>query len=647
MAEMIKEIKTRVALRTGDYAYWTTGAGKDIELYKGEVCICTIDPKGHPYDDAGQETGKAHTAPTVLFKVANANGQKFADLNWCSALAADVYDWAKKSQDEFITWVNTVVEHPVITIGSANGTIAVDGVDVAVKGLGSAAYTDATAYATSAENGAKQAADKAQKTIDDYAEAHKNDYTNTQIDQAIAAVDTGVHAVALTSGTNNGTVKLTVDGVATDNIAVTGLQDAAYTTVESLNATAKGYADAVEAKIPTEVGVMSVANADDTITVGGDGKAVTIKVTENKFDAYGAAAAVLGESTDGAAANTVYGAKAAAAAAQSDATIAKTKIETFLGTITPDGSKEIIDTLTEINNYVGKHGEEFAALSEKVTNIENGTTVVPKASDADTLDGKHAVDFADATENGAKALAQGVKDVVDANKETWDKAGAALQAADLADYAKSADVTKEISEAISGEIVRADDKYETKTDAAQKLTDAKAYTDEQVADAKDYADQAANNALDSAKGYTDGKATELGNRITNNASAIAALRAENHISKVEADTGLKVIGGSDVKIDQVLERVDFVDGDTNITIAIPEAGTYYIESLLGQVTQNGTVVANGTSSEEPTGTFVNLEAGSITVFPVWNGHVTVYKTVQVQNKVAIDDEVIFVLNCNF
>ena len=85
MAELIKEIKTRVALRTGDYAYWTTGAGKDIVLYKGEVCICTV----------AKADNQAQNAPTVLFKVANANGQKFADLDWVSGLAADVYDWAK------------------------------------------------------------------------------------------------------------------------------------------------------------------------------------------------------------------------------------------------------------------------------------------------------------------------------------------------------------------------------------------------------------------------------------------------------------------------------------------------------------------------------------------------------------------------
>jgi hypothetical protein len=40
--------------------------------------------------------------------------------------------------------------------------------------------------------------------------------------------DSAVQSVALAGGTNNGTVKLTVDGTATDNIAVTGLGTAAY-----------------------------------------------------------------------------------------------------------------------------------------------------------------------------------------------------------------------------------------------------------------------------------------------------------------------------------------------------------------------------------------------------------------------------------
>lgn len=45
----------------------------------------------------------------------------------------------------------TLPTAPKITTGSANGTIAVGGEDVAVKGLGSAAYTETTAYATAAQ----------------------------------------------------------------------------------------------------------------------------------------------------------------------------------------------------------------------------------------------------------------------------------------------------------------------------------------------------------------------------------------------------------------------------------------------------------------------------------------------------------------
>ena len=258
MAETVyKEIKTRIALKTlpllGENS-WDSIKDTYIPL-KGEVCICEI-PQGN---------ANATTAPTILFKVGDGTST-WGQLKWASALAADVYDWAKKPQAEFITWVNTVVEHPaapVITTGNENGTIAVDGADVAVKGLGSAAYTNADAYATSAENGAKQAAADAQKTIDDYAVAHKDDYTNKQIDDAIAAVDTGVYAVDLATGDANGQVKLTVDGES-KNVDVKGLASAAYVTVESLNTTAKGYADAVETGVENGTIIAAKAtNADN------------------------------------------------------------------------------------------------------------------------------------------------------------------------------------------------------------------------------------------------------------------------------------------------------------------------------------------------------------------------------------------------
>jgi hypothetical protein len=549
MAEIIKELKTRVALRTGDYAYWTTGAGKDISLYKGEVCICTIQPKGHPYDDAGQETGKAHTAPTVLFKVADANGKKFADLDWVSGLAADVYAWAKKANPDwtdfpalplevvdndpgkFVTDFTYADNKLTITrsdVAWTDVTGRVDGVKAVLKdGYTIAPITapDGTAMGVSVDQISADSASfgilavgQQGITIDDK-DVATQEYVDTKVGN-IANIDVN----ATTKPTDIvGAINTVRDELeAAINVGGTGsvvtvVKDTTSAGSEATYTVKQGNEQVgVKIEIPkydtsADYGVLTVDKGDDTIVVDNtDAQNPKIKVAANKFDAYGAAAdleeklcesgdltvkyaehadeattaasvegtltvkvggntktfngstdveadvdaaistaigtrttytnteidnkvgSVLGQSTDGAAANTVYGAKAAAAAAQNDATIAKTKIETFLGTITPDGSQDIIDTLTEINNYVGEHGEEFAALSEKVTNIENGTTVVPKASDADTLDGKQAADFADATENGAKALAQGVKDVVDANKATWDKAGTALQAADIA-----------------------------------------------------------------------------------------------------------------------------------------------------------------------------------------------------------------------
>lgn len=80
-----------------------------------------------------------------------------------------------------------------------------------------------------------------------------------------------------------------------------------------------------------------------------------------------------------------------AAVAKGVADAAKARIDAFI-----DGTAEAesaIDTLVEIQQYMNADTLAFTQLSNKVTNIENGTTTVPKATDADTVDGKHASDF--------------------------------------------------------------------------------------------------------------------------------------------------------------------------------------------------------------------------------------------------------------
>lgn len=109
-----------------------------------------------------------------------------------------------------------------ITIGVASGSTSTKGI---VQLTNSTSSTSTTTAATPSSvksaydlaNTAKTAADNAQKTA-----------------------DAKVASVSLATGTNNGTVKLTVNGTATDNIAVKGLGSAAYTASSAYATAAQG-----------------------------------------------------------------------------------------------------------------------------------------------------------------------------------------------------------------------------------------------------------------------------------------------------------------------------------------------------------------------------------------------------------------------
>lgn len=89
MAEKI--LNTRIQLRYDTYDNWTTN---NPVLKQGEVAVVKIDTA----DPANQKL------PPIMFKVGNnADGANFNDLGWTSALAADVYAWAKKSGIEIET----------------------------------------------------------------------------------------------------------------------------------------------------------------------------------------------------------------------------------------------------------------------------------------------------------------------------------------------------------------------------------------------------------------------------------------------------------------------------------------------------------------------------------------------------------------
>lgn len=87
-----KLLNTRIQLKYDTLANWEASSFK---LKAGEIAIATL---GNVKD--GSSAGDVNQHP-VLFKVGTGN-HTFSELPYASALAADVYAWAKKSESEFV-----------------------------------------------------------------------------------------------------------------------------------------------------------------------------------------------------------------------------------------------------------------------------------------------------------------------------------------------------------------------------------------------------------------------------------------------------------------------------------------------------------------------------------------------------------------
>lgn len=96
--------------------------------------------------------GSAAYTESSAYETAGAAAAAIAALDKTDSAQEGQYVSAVSQENGVITVTRAALPTaPKITTGSANGTIAVGGVDVAVKGLGSAAYTETTAYATAAQ----------------------------------------------------------------------------------------------------------------------------------------------------------------------------------------------------------------------------------------------------------------------------------------------------------------------------------------------------------------------------------------------------------------------------------------------------------------------------------------------------------------
>lgn len=176
-----KTFNTRIKNKVDTYANWTAA---NPVLLAGEIAVVTVPAS----------SGAVQQEPATLFKVGD-GVTAFKDLPFASGLAANVYSWALEAQkpnytadeiqglEDYISGkvqdtntkykIEAVVEDPhtyklfykelngewteqdtitipkdTLTEGSTNGTVAFNGEDVAVHGLGTAAYQADTYFAT-------------------------------------------------------------------------------------------------------------------------------------------------------------------------------------------------------------------------------------------------------------------------------------------------------------------------------------------------------------------------------------------------------------------------------------------------------------------------------------------------------------------
>ena len=136
----------------------------------GSVAKAVADAKSELLGDVGTNYNTLGKLEDEIQKVAQSVTDKNVDATgdaYVSATAAGnkVTVAATDSTKASLALADTALQESGITTGGANGTIAVNGNDVAVKGLGSAAYTDAGAY--DAKGAAADALTAATKYTDD------------------------------------------------------------------------------------------------------------------------------------------------------------------------------------------------------------------------------------------------------------------------------------------------------------------------------------------------------------------------------------------------------------------------------------------------------------------------------------------------
>ena len=554
-----KILNTRIQLKYDSLSNWSTN---NPELKIGEMAVAYL--------------ANSHTSTTpnngthaVMFKVGPGN---FNSLPWASALAADVYGWAKQSEEEFVNSFLALKTNDGSTIQSKldavfatdseltnkiaelkaelTGESGLAGALARIKAIEDTMATDdELAAAIAQEVKDRNAAIAAESALRVAAE----EALGKRID-AIDFIDEGELTAALAPYAKSADVSSTYETIANADLIRNRVK-----ALEDHKDDYKAYADTAEAdavaaaKTETEKQVKALSDSiKDHASVDSFADVMTEMAKYQLAGDYATKTEAQGyaDAKD-----------EAIAAAKKSADDANAKIDAFMS----DEAKVegVIDTLVEINKYITDDTQAFAALSGRVEDLEDGSVAAKEAQHADV-----------ASELDASGIAQvkGIKvdnatnaDVA-AKASGLDASGEAAVKAVKVDNAAHADTADNATQL--GGVAAAN--YALKTDAQGYANtaegNAKAYTDEREAAIKAayeaYADQAELDAVATANAntaevikvyYTKSEAdaafmdsTETGNAID---AKIAALKLDETYATVaqgaKADTAVQSVAGGE------------------------------------------------------------------------------------------------------
>lgn len=189
-----KTINTRISLKYDTYKNWSTN---NPVLLAGEVAVCVVEANDK----------QATNEPTILLKCGDGT-KKFNELGWISGLSADNYAWSKAATKPTYN-ADEIVDLDSYISGKVQDTNTTYKIEV------------------DANNPRKF-------------QLYKHELSETAGTWNAVGEPITIPVSTLATGTTNGTVKFNGE-----DVAVAGLKGAAYEEVATLNATAKGYADAV------------------------------------------------------------------------------------------------------------------------------------------------------------------------------------------------------------------------------------------------------------------------------------------------------------------------------------------------------------------------------------------------------------------